>query len=177
MQYPNQQQLGRDSTWFLQSLVRKGVQKSQKRRSQKAKFKKLRAKKQTRLDRAWLNGWEMKLADVLFQGFFNHVAVHIAHNLLLHLSTLEDQQRGNAAHAITLRGCRAAVHVHLSDLYFALICGRHFVHHGRQHLARAAPGCPEIDHDWLIAFKDLLVKIAISYFKNSHALHEVPTFD
>jgi hypothetical protein len=32
-QYPNQQQLGRDSTWFLRSLVRKDGLKSQKRGS------------------------------------------------------------------------------------------------------------------------------------------------
>jgi hypothetical protein len=34
-QYPNQQQLGRDSTWFLRSLVRKDGLKSQKRGSEK----------------------------------------------------------------------------------------------------------------------------------------------
>jgi len=44
-QYPNQQQLGRDSTWFLRSLARKDGLEGQKRRS------KNQAKKQ---------GWKIK---------------------------------------------------------------------------------------------------------------------
>src|SRR5205823_14468159 len=81
------------------------------------------------------------------------------------------------AHAITLRSGRTAVHVHFSDLHFALICGGHFVHHRRQHLARSTPGCPEVDHYRLVALQNFLVKISICYFKNSHALHESPCLD
>src|ERR1041385_1734338 len=118
-------------------------------------------------------GW--RLADVLFEGLINHVAAYVANNLVLHLAAFEDQQSRDPAHTIALRGCRTAVHVHFPDLHFALICGGHFVHHRRQHLAWAAPGCPEIDHYRLVALQNFLVKIAICYFKNSHALHEVPT--
>jgi hypothetical protein len=52
-QYPNQQQLGRDSTWFLRSLVRKDGLKSQKRGSEKPRQT---AGKKTKpgADRAWL---------------------------------------------------------------------------------------------------------------------------
>src|SRR5882724_5437939 len=119
--------------------------------------------------------FERNLADVLLEGLFDYIARYIAHNLLLHLAAFKDQQGGNAAHAITLRSSGAAVHVHLADFYLALICRCHFVYHGRQHLAGTTPGCPKIDHDGLIALQYFLVKIAISDFKNSHALHEVPT--
>ena len=41
--------------------------------------------------------------QVLVERLLDHVARHVADDLLLHLSALEDQQGGNAAHAITLR--------------------------------------------------------------------------
>src|SRR5690242_15742925 len=60
-------------------------------------------------------------AYVPVEGFFDDVAGHIAHNLLLHLSTLENQQRWYASNAVTLWGDGAAVYIHFPDFHFALI--------------------------------------------------------
>jgi hypothetical protein len=73
---------------------------------------------------------ELNLANVLVEGFFYYIAVYVSHNLFLHLAAFKDQQGGNTTHAVTLGRCRTAVHVHLSDPYFALVCRSHFIHTG-----------------------------------------------
>ncbi len=70
------------------------------------------------------------LANQLVQCFFDGLPRNIANNLFLYLTVLENQQRGNSAHPITLGCDRTGVHVHLAYLHFAFKAGRHFIHNG-----------------------------------------------
>src|SRR5262249_16209909 len=112
------------------------------------------------------------LPDVLVQRLLNHLALHVADNLLLHLAVLEDQQGGDAANSITLRSHRADVDVHLGDLDLALVSSGTFIHDRRQSLAGSAPRRPKIDDHGLFALEDRLVKVAVGDFQNAIACHE-----
>src|SRR5277367_5518255 len=75
------------------------------------------------------------------QFFFAGVAAHV---LFAHLAIFEDEQSGNAAHAITWRSDAVAVHIHLVDLGLAYeIIGQVF-DHWSDGPAGSAPHGPEI---------------------------------
>jgi hypothetical protein len=95
----------------------------------------------------------------------------VAHDLLFHLAILEDQQRGDAAHAIPHRGGRVAVDIHFANLHLALILGRQFIDDRRDRAAWTAPGRPEIDEHRLVGFQNVGVEVRIGYFDDHIACH------
>src|SRR3974390_813987 len=90
-----------------------------------------------------------KLADVAIERFGDLVLGDRADDLLDHLAILENQQRGDTADVETTRRIHGLVHVQLGDLKLARIVLGDLGNRGSQHVARTAPLCPKIDHDWL----------------------------
>src|ERR1700733_11562803 len=108
------------------------------------------------------------LVDSLLNGFLRNVT----HDLLLHLPTLEYEQRRDAAHAITHGRGAVVVDVHFADLDSALIILRQLLHNRSNGAARSAPRGPEVHQDWSLGLENILVEIRICYFKYSVACHE-----
>src|SRR5437588_3347190 len=77
--------------------------------------------------------------NVLVERLLNDFTRNVADDLLLHLAIFEDQQRRNAANAITLWSDRTAVYIHFADFHFTVVSGGYFVHNRRQRFAGAAP--------------------------------------
>src|ERR1019366_9646339 len=109
--------------------------------------------------------------QVFVERLLNDVARYVADDLLFHLSTLEDQQSRNAAHAVTLRSGDIFVHVHLADLDPAAVALCHFIPDGSQGPARTAPRRPEVNQHRLVRLQHCLVKIRVRYFQNCITCH------
>src|SRR5262245_26012418 len=73
----------------------------------------------------------------------------VAHDLLLDLAVLDEEQGGNAANAVALRRSCIAVHIHLHDLELAVVLIRDLVHQWGNGLTGAAPSRPEGTQDRL----------------------------
>src|SRR5215470_11431683 len=107
-------------------------------------------------------------ADMAIQCLGDLVLGNRTDNLLNHLPVLEDQQRGDAANAITGGGVHRLVHVQLGYLELARVVLGDFRNGGRQHVARAAPLRPEIDHNGLrlAGGQHLGVEVSVVHGKN-----------
>src|SRR5579883_511264 len=85
------------------------------------------------------------------------------------LAVLEQHQRRDRHDAVLLRGRRALVDVELDDLDLAVErAGRDLFERGRDHLARAAPFGPEVDHHRLFRLEHLGLEIRVGNLANSH---------
>ena len=73
----------------------------------------------------------------------------------------EGLDTGDTAHAVACRELLVLVRIDLGEQELAVVFGREFFQDGLQLLARAAPGCPEIDHHraMLRFFEDALRKV------------------
>ena len=74
-----------------------------------------------------------------------------AHRLL---AGLEERDRRDAHDLERLRHARVRVDVDLHDVDRAVVLLGELLHLGRDHLARPAPGRPEVDHDRLVVVED-----------------------
>ncbi|CAM2150893.1 hypothetical protein PT2222_250021 [Paraburkholderia tropica] len=77
-------------------------------------------------------------------------------------AVLEEDQRGDAAHAELHRRRLMFVDVDLRDLQTVAIVLRDFVENRRDHLAGAAPFGPEVQQDGLIGFNDVLFERCVA---------------
>src|ERR1700749_1418165 len=81
------------------------------------------------------------------------------------LAALEDHHRRDAAHAVFLRHVRILVDVDLGNRDLAFHLRRQFIQRRCDHLARAAPLRPEIDHDRALGVEDVVLEGRIGDFK------------
>src|SRR5258706_7230815 len=115
------------------------------------------------------------LPEMTLDGLFDLVARYGAHHLLSYLSTLENEQRRNAADIELACGIRVFVDVQFHDFDLARVCGRDFRDSWRKHQAGPAPFRPKIHHYWLgVAGVDYLgLKSAVRNSVNI-VCHEFP---
>lgn len=120
--------------------------------------------------------WNPTALDVPGNGLFDLVLRDGADELVGNLSTLENQQRGDAANLVGESRVRALVNVQLDDLQFAGIFLRDLIHRGRQDAAGPAPLGPKVDHHRLrfAGFKHLRLKIRVVH--NSNILTHLAPF-
>src|SRR5579863_9672752 len=109
---------------------------------------------------------------MLVNGLLNRFLRNISDDLFLHFSTLEHQQGGDAAHAITHGRSAVVVNIHFADLEFALVVLGQLLNDRSDCLARPAPNSPEVDQDWSLRFENILNEIPVFYFKDSLAFHD-----
>jgi hypothetical protein len=81
-----------------------------------------------------------------------------AHFLSSHCAVLEQDQRGDTAHAKLDRRRLMLVDIDLRDLQTVALVFGNFVQDRGDHLARAAPFRPEVEQDRLFGFDDILFK-------------------
>jgi hypothetical protein len=86
---------------------------------------------------------------------------HGANALLNHLASLEQQQRGDAAHVIAHGGAAVGVYIHLAHLRLAGVFGGNGVDRRSDLPARAAPFRPEIHQHRDIGPEDILIEARI----------------
>src|SRR5208282_2670337 len=115
--------------------------------------------------------WQLLLAYVAIQSLLNVVLRAIADELLHDLSILEDEQSWNAGDFVAHGGSAVAVHVHLSDLDFALILAGQLFHDGSDRAAGATPGCPKIQQHGRIGLQDIGIKISVGDLDEGVACH------
>src|SRR5213080_234084 len=87
--------------------------------------------------------------DVPFQRLGDLLFGHCTHNLLDDLPVLEQQQRRDSLHTISARRIHRFIHVQFHHFQLPRVVVRDLRHRRREHVARAAPFCPEIHHDRL----------------------------
>src|SRR5579871_4932 len=119
----------------------------------------------------FFSGCFPNLPDLLVEGLRDKLLWLVANNLLDHLAAFENQQRRNTGYAITHRGGAVRVHIHLADLYLALIIIGQFLDDRRNRAARAAPCRPEVHENRLVGFQYILIEVCIRHFDNSVACH------
>ena len=102
-----------------------------------------------------------RLGDLLFR--------HRADDLLDYLSILENEKCGNAANVVAAGGIHGLIDIELGHLELARVVMRDFRDRGRQHVTRAAPFRPKVDHDGLrIARRqNFQFKISIVYCQDA----------
>src|SRR5438093_7139103 len=83
---------------------------------------------------------------------------HVADETLRLLTVLEQDHRGDRAHAVAPRGDGVRVHVELRDLQRLAALGGDLLQDGRDHATRAAPRGPEVDQHRTIGPNDLLLE-------------------
>src|SRR5256885_10187448 len=98
---------------------------------------------------------------------------HRPHDLVRHLAVLEEQQGGNAHHAVLLRHVLVRVDVQLADLQLALVLGGELIDERRDGAARAAPGSPERSEDGILGPQDLALEVLVGKHHHVHARHSV----
>src|SRR5262249_10315875 len=90
--------------------------------------------------------------------------------LLLDLSAVDHEQRGDAADAILRRCLRVVVDVHLDDLELAVVLAGQLLDDRGDGATRGAPGCPEVDQDRSAGLEDLALEGLVGHRQNvSHA--------
>src|SRR5215813_432835 len=114
---------------------------------------------------------QIRYLQILIECLLDDIAGNITHDLLLHLSTLEDQRCRTAAHIVVLRRRDVLVDIHLCNLHTTAVAMGYFIDDWRQCTARTAPPCPKIDQHWLIGLQYSLVEIRIRHFHDSFTCH------
>lgn len=115
------------------------------------------------------------LRDVALDDFFDLLFGDGADDLVGYLAALENQQGGDAADIEFSGGVLVVVHVELDDLELAGVFAGDFLDGGREHVTRAAPVGPEIDHDGLVLARvdDFRLKIRVADCLKSAFCHLV----
>src|SRR6478735_11503048 len=78
-------------------------------------------------------------------------------------AVLEYHQGGDAADIEFCRGFLVGIHIHLADFDAPFKLLGELIQNRGDHLARAAPGCPEIHQYWFVRFEYVSVKTRIAY--------------
>lgn len=79
-------------------------------------------------------------------------------------AVFHDHEQRNARHAEHGGEITFFIDVDLADFDFVLVFLGDFRDGGREHAARAAPWCPEINQNGLVGFEDFLFKVFSSDF-------------
>src|SRR5882757_10423727 len=90
-----------------------------------------------------------RLSEMPVERLGDLILRHRADDLLHYLPILEHQQSGDTANAVARGRIHRFIHVQLGHRELARIVLSNFRNRWRQHVARAAPFGPEIDHDGL----------------------------
>src|SRR3972149_6417630 len=87
-----------------------------------------------------------------------------AYDLIGKLTTLEHQQRGDAADAVPGGGLHVIVGVELHELHLPVVLPGQLLHQGSDHATGAAPGCPEVDEDRLAGLQNFFFERGVGHF-------------
>src|ERR1700694_992622 len=85
------------------------------------------------------------------------------------------EQAGDTQHAELRRGLRIGVDVELGDRDPAGVLRGQLFDHGPEHLARRAPGCPEVEKHDLLRCADRRLEILISDLNDVLSRHAAPS--
>src|SRR5690606_28646848 len=95
----------------------------------------------------------------------------VASDAAYHLTALEQNQSRDTQHAIVHEDILIGIGVELGDAQFAIVLIGKLLDNGCNHLARAAPLCPEINQYRGIRTEDFLIEILGGRFE-CFASHE-----
>src|SRR6266849_313031 len=113
------------------------------------------------------------LRNVALEGLGNLLFRHRADDLLDDLAILENQERWNPANVVAACGIHGLINVELGHFQLSRVIVGNLRHRGREHVTRAAPLRPKIDHDRLSVARrqNLRFKISVVYRLNAIVSH------
>lgn len=80
----------------------------------------------------------------------------------LNFAVLENHQGRYTTHVVITRGLLIVVNIDLGDLDLAGIARCQLVENRRNHFARTAPLCPEINQHWLCGFQYFGIELVVT---------------
>src|SRR6266849_9292186 len=113
------------------------------------------------------------LRNVALEGLGNLLFRHRADDLLDDLAILENQERWNPANVVAACGIHGLINVELGHFQLSRVIVGNLRHRGREHVTRAAPLRPKIDHDRLSVARRqyFCFEISIVYCLNAIVSH------